>query len=60
MASNIKEEARRIIDTLPDDTSWDDIMYQIRLRQKVERGLKDIEQGRTVSVEELEAKYGTE
>ncbi len=29
MRMNIKEEAKRIIDTLPEDTSWEDIMHKI-------------------------------
>jgi predicted transcriptional regulator len=55
---NIKEEAKRIIDTLPENSSWEDIMHRIYVRQSIEAGLKDIEEGRTIDVEELRAKYG--
>ena len=55
---SIKEEAKRIIDTLPEDSSWEDIMHRIYVRQSIEAGLKDIEEGRTIDVEELRAKYG--
>lgn len=57
MKQSIKEEAKRIIDTLPDDSSWEDIMHQIYIRQTIEEGLKDIEEGRTIDVNELQAKY---
>jgi predicted transcriptional regulator len=56
--TNIKEEAKRIIDTLPENSSWEDVMHQIYVRQAIEAGLKDIDEGRTVDVDELEAKYG--
>jgi len=55
---NIKEEAKRIIDTLPDNSSWEDIMHRIYVRQSIEAGLNDIDEGRTMDVEELRAKYG--
>ncbi len=55
---SIKEEAKRIIDTLPENSSWEDIMHRIYVRQSIEAGMKDIEEGRTIDVEELRAKYG--
>lgn len=47
-----KEEVRKILDQLPDDASLDDIQYHIYVRQKIEHGLKDAEEGRVVSQEE--------
>jgi predicted transcriptional regulator len=55
---SIKEEAKRVIDTLPEDSSWEDVMHKIYVRQSIEAGLRDIEEGRTIDVEELRAKYG--
>jgi hypothetical protein len=48
----VKEEAKKIIDNLPEDASWDDVMYEFYVRQKVELGLKAIEEGNFVSLEE--------
>jgi hypothetical protein len=28
MSANIKEEARRLIENLPDDSTWEDLMYK--------------------------------
>jgi hypothetical protein len=50
----IKEEAKRMIDDLPEEASWDDIIYEFYVRKKIELGLKDIEDGNTVSLEEAE------
>jgi predicted transcriptional regulator len=51
-----KEEARRLLDRIPDDATWDDIMYEFYVRQKIEDGLKDVEAGRVVPHEEVKAR----
>jgi len=47
-----KEAARRIIEQLPEQATWDDIMYELYVKQKIEEGLKAAEEGRTISHEE--------
>ena len=56
--TSVKEEAHKIIEQLSDDSTWDDIMYGIYVRQAIEAGLRDSEAGRTISVEEVRAKFG--
>jgi hypothetical protein len=51
-----KEEVRRLLERLPDEVSLEDIQYHIYVRQKILRGLEDIEAGRTLSEEEFEAR----
>jgi predicted transcriptional regulator len=58
--ARLKEEARRLIDRLPDDATWDDLMYEIYVRQKIEAGLKAADEGRLVSHEEVRKRYGLE
>src|SRR2546430_343704 len=41
-----KEEVRRLLELLPDDASLEDIQYHIYVRQKILRGLEDVEAGR--------------
>jgi hypothetical protein len=55
---NIKEEAKKLIDRLPDNFTWDDLMYEIYVRQVVETGLADSQAGRLTSVQEVRAKFG--
>ena len=55
---NIKEKARHLIDQLPDNSTWDDLMYEIYVRQAVESGINDSEAGKVVSVEEVRNKCG--
>ncbi|PKB68280.1 MAG: hypothetical protein BZY81_02345 [SAR202 cluster bacterium Io17-Chloro-G4] len=57
-AMNIKEEARRLVENLGEDATWDDLMYQIYVRQAVDSGLDDSESGRTIDVKEVRAKLG--
>ena len=49
-----KEEVRKMLEQLPDDASFEDIQYHIYVREKIERGLKDIQEGRVLSQEEVE------
>jgi len=59
-ASGVKNEARNLIDELPDDASWDDLMYSIYARQAIEAGLADSEAGRAVDVKDVRAGFGLE
>jgi predicted transcriptional regulator len=49
-----KEQVRKLLDQIPDDSSFEDIQYHIYVREKIERGLKDAEEGRVLSQEEAE------
>jgi hypothetical protein len=57
-ASTIKAEARRMVEELPDTASWEDLIYRIYVRQSIEAGIKDADEGRVESVEELRRSYG--
>ncbi|MCG5058797.1 MAG: hypothetical protein KA714_12565 [Limnoraphis sp. WC205] len=54
---NIKEEAKRLVENLPDNSTWDDLMYEIYVRQAIESGLKDSQAEKVISVEEVRNKY---
>ncbi len=55
---NVKEEARRLIEKLPDDVTWDDLMHEIYVRQAIEAGLADSEEGRVRDVAQVRAELG--
>jgi predicted transcriptional regulator len=46
--STVKESLLEIARQLPEQCTWDEVMYQIYFRQKIEAGLRDIDEGRTV------------
>lgn len=56
--TNIRIEAQKILDRLSEDATWDDLMYQIYVRQAIEAGIADADAGRTVDVDEVRAEYG--
>ncbi|MFL6245946.1 MAG: hypothetical protein ACJ74H_07985 [Thermoanaerobaculia bacterium] len=49
-----KEEVRRLLDTLPDEVSYEDIQYHIYVQQKIDTGLEASERQDFVSDEEIE------
>jgi predicted transcriptional regulator len=49
-----KEEVRKMLDSLPDEATFEDIQCHIYVREKVARGLKDVEEGHLLSQEEAE------
>ncbi|OGI45254.1 MAG: hypothetical protein A2V92_02435 [Candidatus Muproteobacteria bacterium RBG_16_65_31] len=48
-----KQAAKHLIEQLPEQASWDDIMYELYVKQKIEAGLKAVAEGRTVPHEEV-------
>lgn len=56
--TNVKAEARRLIEELPENATWEDLMYQIYVRQAIEAGLEDSLAGRTIDASDVRAKFG--
>ena len=56
--ATIRDEARRMVEQLPDDATWEDVLYQIYVRQSVEAGLADVQAGRMISIEEVKQRLG--
>jgi predicted transcriptional regulator len=49
-----KEAVVAIVQDMPDDSSYDDIVRELVFNRMVERGLADVDAGRTISDEEME------
>ena len=47
-----KEQVRKLLDSIPDNASFEDIQYHLYVRQKIAAGLADVEAGRVVTQEE--------
>ena len=43
-----KQQAIDMVKKLPDKATWDDIMYEIYVRKKIEAGLQAAEEGKLV------------
>ncbi len=50
----VKQEVSKLLNRLPDDCSLEDIQYHLYVLQKIEHGLKDAEEGRVYTQEEIE------
>ena len=48
-----KEKITEIINDLPEDSSYDDILRELAFSRMVERGLEDSKAGKTISNEDL-------
>lgn len=59
MHESIKEDARRLIERLPADATWEDIQYEIYVRQAIDAGLRDSREGRTVPLDEVRRRFGS-
>jgi predicted transcriptional regulator len=53
LMSLAKDEARKIIENLPEQATWDDIMYQFYIKRKIEISLKAYEEGKVIPHEEV-------
>ena len=52
-----KDEAHKIINKMPQDATWDDLIREIYVRQTIEQALEDSNSGRTKDVQDIRAKY---
>jgi predicted transcriptional regulator len=48
----IKDEAKKLIEKMPDKATWEDIMCEMYVKKKIASGLKAADEGRVVSHEE--------
>jgi predicted transcriptional regulator len=48
-----KQAARELIEQLPESVSWNELMYELYVKQKIEDGLKELDEGRGLPHEEV-------
>ena len=53
-----KEDAKALIDNLPENATWEDLMYEIYVREAVEAGLEDSKAGRLTEVSDVRKEFG--
>jgi hypothetical protein len=53
-----KEKAHALIDALPDDATWDDLLREIHVHRSIEAGQADGVAGRVTAVEDLRESFG--
>ncbi len=55
--ATIKEEAKKLIETLPEQATWDDIMYEFYVKMKLSVALQAADEGNVVSHEEVKKRF---
>ncbi len=58
VSANVKQQVHELVDHLPDDATWDDVMYQIAVRRSIEIGLRESEAGQGVDTATLRKEFG--
>lgn len=55
--SSIKDASNEVITRLPSEATWNDLMYELYVKQKIEAGLQAAAEGRVVSHEEVKQRF---
>jgi hypothetical protein len=54
----VKDEAAKLVAALPDDATWDDLMYEIYVRQAIDAGIQDSESGNVSPIDDVRREFG--
>ena len=54
--ANAKDEVRRLLDTLPDDANLEDVQYSLYVRERIERGRREADEGKMIEHDEIETR----
>jgi len=47
----VREEAKKILDQLPEEVTWDDVIYEMYVRKKIGEGIKAADKGKMLEHE---------
>ncbi len=51
--ASIKSVMHSVVDKLPESATWEDLAYEIYVRQSIEQGIEDADAGRVMTTEEV-------
>lgn len=54
----VKEQARSLLDKLPDNATWDDVLYALQTRLAIEDGRKACREGRVTPQDDIDKLFG--
>ena len=52
--SGIKQQVIKLVQALPDNVTLDDVMAELYFKKKIDAGLKELDEGKGISHEEVE------
>lgn len=47
-----------MLERLPEDLTWDDLMHEIYVRQSIEAGVADSKAGKTIDIAKVRERFG--
>lgn len=53
-----KQAALQLVERLDDDVTFEDIIYELYVLEKIQRGMKDADEGRVISHEDVKQRLG--
>ena len=56
--TNLKQTTHHLIDKLPHNATWDDVIYEMVARREIELGLDDSDANRTIATEDVIKEFG--
>ena len=54
--SSAKDEIKQVLESQPDDSSYDELLRELAFKRMVDKGMADVEQGNVVSNEEMRSR----
>lgn len=55
--SIVKDEAKRLIDKLPEQVTWDDIMYEFYVKKKIAVALEADKKGHVIAHQDVKKRF---
>jgi len=52
--STAKDQIKQILESQPDDSSYDELLRELAFKRMVNKGLADVREGRVISNKEME------
>jgi hypothetical protein len=52
-----KQEVLDVVNSLPDDVSFEDVLYNLYMMSHIQSGLSDIREGRTLTQDEIKRMF---
>ena len=56
----IKETAHQLIESLPEDVSWDKVLYTLQVRRDIETGIAEADSDKLYTTSEVMKELGVE
>ena len=54
----LKTKTDMLIAEMPEESTWDELMYRIYVRQKIEHGIQDADTSKGFTAAEIRRKFG--